>query len=715
MVFVWLLIVGGVKSTAGVNINLDSKVITVSTESLNQAEVSVGSGYTLALGDDVTRTTSAAAHFELNGTNAVYKSAGVTAGYKLSDNKIIYMSAVPESNLFTVSGVRSVDGLSLNGNVVTVSSGSLTDMNVNISGNYVLALGNGVGGSTEVAAHFELNGSNAIYKSASMTAGYTISSDSKSIIYDSGIAASEVFTVSGVKSLSGLSLGKNVVTVSSDSLNNMNVSITGNYTLALAKGIDKPKTSEAHFVLDGSSAVYKSSSVSAGYKMSADCKSIVYTKAAAETDLFTVNGVKSVAGLSVNDKTVTVNESALNKTEVTVSNNYKLALDSGVAAAEVVPAHFEMYGSAALFKSEGSTAGYKLDNNKIIYTAAVNSSTLCVVKGVKSVDGLSLNDNIVTVSSAALNETNVTINEGYVLTLGNDVTAPVVTDAHFVMTGMVATYKSASTTEGYKLVGNQIVYVAAGEEADLFKVTGVKSVEGLTVSDKVVNVSAAALNGMNVSISDGYTLALNNDVAVPEVTAAHFELNGTTATYKSASTTEGYKLVGNEIIYTAATLETDLFSITGVKSTEGISVNGNVVTISSSSLNNTNVTISDGYMLSLASDVIVSKVVSAHFVLSDTVAIYKSSSSTAGYTVVDNKVIYVAAGEEIDLFMVTGVRSVDGLYVKRPAAEPCNRSLLYCWRIHLQRLLCFDYRFVTCGRRHNLKRLHIVAHCFERC
>lgn len=124
----------------------------------------------------------------------------------------------------------------------------------------------------------------------------------------------------------------------------------------------------------------------------------------------------------------------------------------------------------------------------------------------------------------------------------------------------------------------------------------------MSLSDKTVTVANASLNQGTVTISNGYTLALANDVTKTETTAAHWELSGTTATYKNAKTTAGYSLADNKITYTKASGGETLVTVTGVKSSKGISLSGKKVTISKSALNQETVTVSDDYTLALADD-----------------------------------------------------------------------------------------------------------------
>ena len=91
-----------------------------------------------------------------------------TAGYVLSDNKIIYKSAVAEKTLFTISGIKKTSGLSLNGTVITASSDSLNNENVTISGDgYTLAMASGISEAQSTDAHFTFSDTTATYKSSS--------------------------------------------------------------------------------------------------------------------------------------------------------------------------------------------------------------------------------------------------------------------------------------------------------------------------------------------------------------------------------------------------------------------------------------------------------------------------------------------------------------------------------------------------------------------
>ena len=120
--------------------------------------------------------------------------------------------------------------------------------------------------------------------------------------------------------------------------------------------------------------------------------------------LLTINGVKSINGLSLSNKTVTVSNSSLNKKSVTISSGYTLELCSDVTKSTSTAAKWTISGSTATYKSGKITAGYKLDNNKISYVKASGGEILITVSGVKSLSGLSLKNKTVTLSNSSLNK-----------------------------------------------------------------------------------------------------------------------------------------------------------------------------------------------------------------------------------------------------------------------------------------------------------------------
>ncbi|MBR4152623.1 MAG: calcium-binding protein [Selenomonadaceae bacterium] len=628
-----LFTISGVTNTDGIIIN--DTTVTVPLSALGIGEVTVSNGYTLALGNDVTHSTSTPAHW----SGSTYKSESTTEGYNLVDNKVTYTPAKVETDLFTINGVISTEGIAINGITVTVSKSALSTSNVTISNGYALALASDVPASKSTAAHWD----GMTYKSASDTAGYSLSNNQ--IIYTPAEKAeTDLFTINGVTSTNGIVISGKTVTVPQSALSTNNVTISDGYTLAIASDVPLSNTMTAHW----SGTTYKSASATGGYSIVNN--QIVYTPTTAETDLFTINGVTTTDGITINGTTVTVPKSALGIGEVTINNGYTLSTGSGITHSTSIPAHF----SGTTYKSESTTEGYNLVDNKITYTPAKVETDLFTISGVKSTDGITVNGITVTVPQSALGTSNVTINNGYALVLAGDVRQAQVTAAHF--DGM--TYKSASNVAGYSVVNNQIVYTAAKAETDLFTINGVKNTEGITVKGKTVTVPLSALNNANVSISNGYSLETGLDVAQPKTTKG-WSFKNSVATYAQTKTA-GYTLAkdAKSITYSKEVVK-DLIKVNGVKSADGLSLKDKVVTVSKASLGTKKVTISKGYTLAFGIDVTKPQSVKATWSHKGTTATYKSSSSVAGYKLAKNgsSITYSTGAAASTLATITGIKA----------------------------------------------------------
>ena len=644
-----LFTISGVKSTSGITIS--GKTVTVPNSALNQEKVTITGGYSLALADDVTKTSTTAAGWNMSGNTAVYKNSAISAGYKLENNQISYVAASGGEKI-TVSGVKSLDGLSISGKTVTVTANSLNKSDVTISNGYTLAL-QGVAAPKYTNAHFD----GTTYKSSSNTEGYTLA-DNK-ITYTAAITETDLFTISGVKSTSGIMISGNKVTVPNSALNQGTVTITGGYILSLADDVTKTSTTADGWSFNGNTAVYKNSGVVAGYKLANN--QISYVSASGGEILIKIDGVKSADGISLSGNTITVGAAALNNSNVTVSNGYILSLATDAPTPQTTAAHWELNGSTATYKNTLTSASYSIVNNQIVYNAASGGETLITVEGVKSLKGLTLSGSTVKVAASALNKNTVTVSNGYILSLANDATTPQTTPAHWEINGTTATYKNTATSAGYSVINNQIVYNTENGGENLITVSGVKSLDSISLIGNTIMVGAAALNQNNVTVSNGYTLSLKNDVTTPQTATAHWEINGTTATYKSSSTSAGYSVVNNQIIYNVASGGENLITINGVKSLDGIYLNGNTITVSNSSLNQENVTISNGYNLIPDYDVTISKNTAAHWELNGTTATYKNDLTTVGYQLSNNQLIYKPNSGGETLVTVNGVKSIDGL------------------------------------------------------
>ncbi|MBR4152836.1 MAG: hypothetical protein IKT98_07740, partial [Selenomonadaceae bacterium] len=564
------------------------KTVTVPNSALNQGTVTITGGYSLALSDDVKKTSTTAAGCSINGSTAVYKNSGVVAGYKLANNQISYVSASGGETLIAVDGVKSADGISLSGNTITIGASALNQNTVTVSSGYNLSLASDAPTPQTTTAHWELNGSTATYKNTSTSAGYSIANNQ--IVYNSAVGGEDLITVDGVKSLDGIFRNGNTITVGAAALNQGIVTVNNGYTLTLANDAPTPQDTAAHWELDSTTATYKNNYTSAGYSVVNN--QIVYNEASGGEDLITISGVKSLDGISLSGNTITIANSSLNQSNVTISNGYNLKLQ-GVSAPKYTNAHFD----GMTYKSASNTAGYTLENNQIVYTAAVAEKDLFTISGVKNTKDITVDGTTVKVPLSALNKSNVTIsNNNYNLALADDVKPPETTEAGWTLNGTTAIYKNASTTAGYSLnANNQIVYTPASGGETLIKIAGVKSIDGLSLSGNIVTVKASSLNRSKVTISGDYKLALDDDeVPRPKTTKAWtFNKNDSAATYNQ-KTTAGYTLAKNakSITYTKTTSK-NLIKVNGVKSANGLKLNSRVVTVPKAALNQKTVTVSD--------------------------------------------------------------------------------------------------------------------------
>ncbi len=659
-----------------------TNTLTLTDAYLNAGDVTISTGYKLALDKDYSAKATVA-HFD----GLTYKSASNTAGYELKDGAIKYTVAVDETTLFTLAGVKNTDGITIDNGTVTIKEGNLNGEDVTISGTgYKLALDSAVKASTPTAAHFD----GLTYKSASNTAGYAL--ENGAIKYTAAVDETTLFTLAGVKNTDGITIDNGVVTIKEGNLNGEDVTITGTgYTLKLDDDIDSPSTTKAKWTFKDSTATYTNALTTAGYTLASDGKSVTYTPATGGDTLITVEGVKAKKGITLNDKVVTVADRALNGKNVKLTGDgYTLALADDVDKPSTTKAHWTHSGTTATYNSSSTSAGYTLaaKGKSITYSEEKKSTVLVTVKGVKSKDGLSLpsKNKVVTVTDDSLDSKNVTITgDGYTLKLGNDVKAPSTTKAHWEHNDTTATYVKKSTEAGYTLASDSksITYTPETGGETLITVKGVKSKDGLKLNDKVVTVKASSLDEKKVTITGkGYTLKLGNDVDVSNKTDAHWEHSGTTATYVKASTSKGYTLASTKksITYSNASGGETLITVKGVTSVSGLSAPSKtkVVTVSAGSLGKDNVTVtSKDYTLKLGGNVSKPTDIEANWTFSGSTAKYNSASKTAGYTLAnDGKTIkYSAAKDATVLATVTGVKSADGLSVKNKVVTVAKDSL----------------------------------------
>ena len=308
-------------------------------------------------------------------SNPVWTLKKTTATYGTSSKTLI-----------TVTGVKSLDGLSLKNKVVTVSKSSLNKMNVTISDGYTLVLGSDITRPADVATVYDAK--TMTYTTAGKSDGYSLSSDKKSITYNS--ATSKEFKFSGIANgatasnfyISGntVTIGKAAVQTNGTPVKLLNQS---GYTLKLGKGMTEPTNVATAY--DAKTMTYTAAGKSEGYSLSSDKKSITYNSATSKE--FKFSGIANGATASnfyISGNTVTIGKAAVqtNGTPVKLLNQsgYTLKLGKGMEA----PTNNAGTLKNGIYTFGGKSTGYILDtkNNTIKYSAAT-SATL-ELSGVKS-------------------------------------------------------------------------------------------------------------------------------------------------------------------------------------------------------------------------------------------------------------------------------------------------------------------------------------------
>ena len=157
------------------------------------------------------------------------------------------------------------------------------------------------------------------------------------------------------------------------------------------------------------------------YSLSSDGKSISYNAASGGNNLVTVSGLKAnapISGISLNGNVVTLSDSVLNQGTVTVSNGYTLKLADDVAKPSTTSALWSVSGTTATYKANSTSAGYSLSKDgKTITYSTENTGNTFIISGLKnglsvkngSIEGISIKDNIVIVSSDIVGDEEVKI------------------------------------------------------------------------------------------------------------------------------------------------------------------------------------------------------------------------------------------------------------------------------------------------------------------
>ena len=633
--------------------------------------------------------------------------------------------------LIEVSGVTSTDGikLDLENKIITISESSLSQTEAvtisyeigseeSVSADYadysgfMLTLDEDVPLSSELDAEgwtFDEETSTATYKGNGRTAGYIINNNTISYLEEE--EGDVLVEVVGVTSTDGLSVDfeDKVVTVSADSLSEDSVVRLGedfaDYALALGEDVDlySEKDETSTWKISGTTASYVNGTTSYGYAI--EDGQIVYKSTSTDDALVTVEGVTSTEGLEIDteNNVVTISAASLSENStVKVSEGYTLALGEDVTPYTQTNANeWVLEGNVASYVTDSTEYGYKLndDATEISYTSNVENNTLVTVTGVKSTEGLVIDteNQTVTISASSLNQSDVTISEGYTLILGSDVTEPVrsLSGAGWVLEGMDGFGYSAHanivvTQEGYTLKDNQIIYTS-DQENESVTVFNISSVDGLEldIENKIVTVSEVSLQDIEdpVRVTTGYKLALGNDVKQPTKEYDIFSYNGFNefVTYSGREITSGHTLTNSdEMIIWVDSESSAPVSIGGTEDNIGI-VAGAVSSIRRSGdkfiIPQSAISMDEDAVYDDGHAIVTLNVEGYTFGLGDGIkkpektikkgwqlsgassAVYNTGETTSGLVLSRDKesILYAAAVENTVLAEVSGIKSIDGL------------------------------------------------------
>ena len=140
---------------------------------------------------------------------------------------------------------------------------------------------------------------------------------------------------------------------------------------------------------------------------------------------------------------------------VSVSSGYILALDDNVSKPEKSKASWSIKNGTATYRDGDTSAGYSIENGKIMYTPSKVGEVILTVEGLNKnavLDEKIWNNKTVTLTMDLLDEKNVTITgDDYILELAADVNQPSTDNSFWSIEGNVATYRDGDTSAGYSI------------------------------------------------------------------------------------------------------------------------------------------------------------------------------------------------------------------------------------------------------------------------
>lgn len=567
-----LATVNGIKKVTAANkdaiesaITISDKVITLGADALGTTNVTVtGDGYTLAM--DSPRDTPVE-RWTISKTTATYDSFSPAHFTPATNNQTYtYTKETKLANLATVKGLNSgaiVNGsgnvsdkdaktiLSLADNVLTLTGDESFGNKVEVTTGYTL--NNQLTAPAITKTYWAVANGTAALKQ-DKTAGYTTSTKNGATIftYDTaktGKTALTLATVSGLdKTLtdtadvfSGLTydLDGKTITVKNSVLTKANLTLKGDFKLELDDAVPTATKDATIWEVNGTNAVYKD--VKIGYFTRKNDKAFNYNKEKVLVTHATISGLRNNAALdsfSLSDNVITLTADALvenptAKTKIALNTNedYTLKLADGVLNVEYNEAGWTYSNGKAVLKTSVKSAGYlpSDDGKSITYNTLGTSKTLATVTGVKSANGITVEDSVITLTAAALNNKNVTLGktDPYTLALGDDSLAPQPGEETWSKSGGTANLTVTYST-GYTPSADERTLVYSGKSTvkTLATINGINPKVDIetfrTVADgesKKIPLTAYQLTN-SVTISGEYKYEFDDAVGYAEIVSS---------------------------------------------------------------------------------------------------------------------------------------------------------------------------------------------------
>ena len=685
----------GVESTGGFTVSKNENAYTVKVA---DSAVTGLTKETIVTLTDIDSTISANFAFDedFSGKTTKTENAATLSGGKYTSKTYNAYSEINGANLtfhpattakeFTITNLSNAALLGTN---VIVTDGETTNFkfyasaldkkSVTISGGtFSVELDTGVDTTADTISESKILNNGTLSYTAAGVGEYYAATNS-GVTYNAQ-SHGETFTLTGIKSANGVSVSGGTVTLTESALDlnstseyqialsqdNSNISNAVTFNLNFSGVNTTAKTVQPALTKSGTDYIYESSHTAAYFNGSGN----QYTfKPATSFDTVKISGLKTTGNLTVSEDAnsttadvivangkVIVKSTAINNSHEKISidtTNYNLELGDGISQAETTNFKQSANGGTYTITLSGTSAGYKKNGNEYTWQDKIDGETFTIT-GLKS--GLTLTENNFTRSNGKItlkltdsmlteNPTEISISSTDATNYALDYSA-LSTNSEVKAHWEGFNYISDKTATSWTASNNnqKITYTKATGGEILTTISGVKSTDGLSVSGNVVTVSNSSLNKNNVSVSNGYTLKLADDVTKISTNPAHWEIDSSTANYIGNSLNAGYSIINNQIMYQDKTTGENLIKISGLNSNatlKDISLSGKIVTISANALDsNKTVEISEGYILSLAKDVPISKITGEIWQVSNGIAYYKQSGRTAGYFLSTNKIVY---------------------------------------------------------------------------